>query len=91
VRHQERFSGLRTVRGRRRRAFRPVCWRPTDDEVELQRRTKFLSNLPNHLAPLSVLMLGGYPVTTGAATVGIVVAFISGLQRLADPSRELLA
>ena len=36
-------------------------------------------------------MLGGYPVTTGAATVGIVVPFISGLQRLADPSRELLA
>jgi ABC-type bacteriocin/lantibiotic exporter with double-glycine peptidase domain len=52
---------------------------------------KFLNNLMNHLAPLSVLMVGGYLVTTGATTVGTVVAFISGFQRLADPSRELLA
>ena len=52
---------------------------------------KFLNNLLNHLAPLSVLMVGGYLVTTGATTVGTVVAFISGFQRLADPSRELLA
>ena len=52
---------------------------------------KFLNNLMNHLAPLSVLMVGGYMVTTGSTTVGTVVAFISGFQRLADPSRELLA
>jgi ABC-type bacteriocin/lantibiotic exporter with double-glycine peptidase domain len=52
---------------------------------------KFLNNLLNHLAPLAVLMVGGWLVIDGATTVGVVVAFISGFMRLADPSRELLA
>lgn len=51
---------------------------------------KFLNNLMNHLAPLSVLMVGGYLAIAGATTVGTVVAFIAGFRRLADPSRELL-
>jgi ABC-type bacteriocin/lantibiotic exporter with double-glycine peptidase domain len=52
---------------------------------------KFLNNLLNQVAPLSVLMVGGYLVIEGATTIGTVVAFISGFRRLADPSRELLA
>jgi ABC-type bacteriocin/lantibiotic exporter with double-glycine peptidase domain len=52
---------------------------------------KFLNNLLNHLAPLSVLMVGGWLVIQGDTTVGVVVAFITGFMRLADPSRELLA
>jgi hypothetical protein len=36
-------------------------------------------------------MIGGYMATTGATTVGTVVAFFDGFRRLADPSRELLA
>ena len=52
---------------------------------------KFLNNLLNHLAPLAVLMVGGWLVINGGTTVGVVVAFISGFMRLADPSRELLA
>jgi ABC-type bacteriocin/lantibiotic exporter with double-glycine peptidase domain len=52
---------------------------------------KVLNNLLNHLAPLAVLMVGGWLVIDGATTVGVVVAFISGFMRLADPSRELLA
>jgi ABC-type bacteriocin/lantibiotic exporter with double-glycine peptidase domain len=51
---------------------------------------KFLNNLLNQVAPLSVLMVGGYLVIGGATTIGTVVAFISGFRRLADPSRELL-
>jgi ABC-type bacteriocin/lantibiotic exporter with double-glycine peptidase domain len=52
---------------------------------------KFLNNLLNHLAPLAVLMVGGWLVIQGDTTVGVVVAFITGFMRLADPSRELLA
>jgi ABC-type bacteriocin/lantibiotic exporter with double-glycine peptidase domain len=52
---------------------------------------KFLNNLLNQVAPISVLMVGGYLAIQGATTIGTVVAFISGFQRLADPSRELLA
>jgi ABC-type bacteriocin/lantibiotic exporter with double-glycine peptidase domain len=52
---------------------------------------KFLNNLLTHLAPLAVLMVGGWLVIQGDTTVGVVVAFITGFMRLADPSRELLA
>lgn len=51
---------------------------------------KGLINLLNNLAPLVVLMVGGYMVIQGESTVGVVVAFISGVQRLVDPVRELM-
>ena len=52
---------------------------------------KLINNFMNHLAPLSVLMIGGYLVIAGETTIGTVVAFISGFERMADPSRQLLA
>jgi len=52
---------------------------------------KLLVNLFNHLAPLSVLLVGGYFVIEGRTTVGTIVAFISGFERLAEPARQLLA
>jgi ABC-type bacteriocin/lantibiotic exporter with double-glycine peptidase domain len=52
---------------------------------------KLMNNLMNHLAPLTVLMVGGYLVINGETTVGTIVAFISGFERMAEPSRELLA
>lgn len=53
--------------------------------------TKGLVNLLNGLAPLTVLLAGGYLVLQGETTVGVIVAFMSGFDRLADPLRELLA
>jgi len=53
--------------------------------------SKLLNNFMNHLAPLSVLMVGGYLAINGETTVGTIVAFISGFERMADPSRQLLA
>jgi ABC-type bacteriocin/lantibiotic exporter with double-glycine peptidase domain len=52
--------------------------------------SKMLTNFMNHLAPLSVLMVGGYLVVNGATTVGTIVAFISGFERMADPTRQLI-
>jgi ABC-type bacteriocin/lantibiotic exporter with double-glycine peptidase domain len=52
---------------------------------------KFLSNLINHLGPLSVLVIGGYLAINGETTVGTIVAFISGFERMAEPSRQLIA
>jgi ABC-type bacteriocin/lantibiotic exporter with double-glycine peptidase domain len=49
--------------------------------------SKLLNNFMNHLAPL----VGGYLVINGGTTIGTVVAFISGFERMADPSRQLLA
>jgi len=53
--------------------------------------SKLLTNFMNHLAPLSVLVVGGYMVINGETTVGTIVAFISGFERMADPSRQLIA
>jgi len=51
---------------------------------------KSATNLLTNAAPLGVLLVGGFLVIEGRATVGVVVAFLSGLQRLEDPLRELL-
>lgn len=51
---------------------------------------KALLNLLNQLAPLGVLLWAGWMVIQGETTVGVVVAFISGFERIANPVRELL-
>jgi ABC-type bacteriocin/lantibiotic exporter with double-glycine peptidase domain len=51
---------------------------------------KLLVNLMNGLAPLGVLVVGGYLVIEGETTIGVIVAFITGFERLSDPLRELL-
>jgi len=47
-------------------------------------------NLTNALAPVAVLIVGGVMALEGQTTVGVVVAFISGFERLADPVRRLV-
>lgn len=41
-------------------------------------------------APLSVLVVGGLLVLDGQASAGMIVAFLSGFQRIAGPIRDLL-
>jgi hypothetical protein len=52
---------------------------------------KGLLNLLNQLAPLGVLLWAGWLVIEGETTVGVVVAFISGFERMAGPVRGLLS
>jgi ABC-type bacteriocin/lantibiotic exporter with double-glycine peptidase domain len=52
---------------------------------------KGLLNLLNAAAPLTLLLVGGWFVLQGETTVGVLVAFLSGFQRLADPIRDLIA
>lgn len=51
---------------------------------------KTLLNLANAIGPLMVLVVGGWMVIQGQTTIGTVVAFISGLERLSSPLRDLL-
>lgn len=51
---------------------------------------KGLINLSNNLAPVAILAVGGLMVLEGSSTVGTIVAFVSGFQRMTDPARELL-
>lgn len=48
-------------------------------------------NLLNAMGPLTVLVFGGYLVMQGQTEVGIIVAFISGFERMSGPLRELIA
>lgn len=47
-------------------------------------------NLLNAAAPLAVLAIGGLLVIRGETSLGVVVAFMTGFDRLAEPMRELL-
>lgn len=51
---------------------------------------KTLLSIANSFGSLAVLLVGGYLVIKGETTIGTVVAFISGFQRLADPMGDLL-
>ena len=52
---------------------------------------KAVMNLLSAVAPLSVLLVGGLMVIEGQTTIGVVVAFISGFERLAASLHELIA
>ncbi|AZO19965.1 ABC transporter ATP-binding protein [Mesorhizobium sp. M1E.F.Ca.ET.045.02.1.1] len=47
-------------------------------------------NVANAMGSLMVLIVGGYLVIRGQTTIGTIVAFISGFQRLSEPTGELL-
>lgn len=49
-----------------------------------------LISIANSLGSLAVLIVGGYLVIKGQTTIGTVVAFISGFQRLSDPMGDIL-
>ncbi|MDX1710571.1 MAG: ABC transporter ATP-binding protein [Rhodovibrionaceae bacterium] len=52
--------------------------------------SKAAVNFLNALAPLSVLAVGGYMAIQGQTTVGIIVAFVSGFERVGGPLRQLI-
>lgn len=51
---------------------------------------KFFNNLTAQLGPLAVLMTGGWLAIQGETEVGVIVAFISGYERMTNPARDLL-
>jgi ABC-type bacteriocin/lantibiotic exporter with double-glycine peptidase domain len=52
---------------------------------------KFLVSALQSLGVFTLLFAGGIMVLKGRTEIGIVVAFISGLDRVLDPWRELIA
>ncbi len=47
-------------------------------------------NFLNAMAPLAVLIVGGYQVMHGQTTIGVILAFISGFDRISEPIRNLI-
>lgn len=52
---------------------------------------KTINNLLISLGPFGVIVYGGYLVIQGEVEVGVILAFVSGLERLGGPIRELTA
>jgi ABC-type bacteriocin/lantibiotic exporter with double-glycine peptidase domain len=52
---------------------------------------KFLVSALQSIAVFVLLFAGGIMVLNGKTEIGIVVAFISGLDRVLDPWREMIA
>ena len=52
---------------------------------------KFLVSASQPVAVFVLLFVGGIMVLNGKTEIGIVVAFISGLDRVLDPWREMIA
>ena len=52
---------------------------------------KSLLNLLNALAPVSVLIWGGWLAINGETTVGVLVAFLAGFEKLSGPIRGLIS
>jgi ABC-type multidrug transport system fused ATPase/permease subunit len=59
--------------------------------IRLKAVMKASLNLLNGVAPLAILLWGGWLVIEGETTVGVLVALVSGFNRIADPTRELIA
>ena len=51
---------------------------------------KTLLSVANSMGTLVVLVVGGYLVIQGKTTIGVVVAFVSGFERISGPLRDLL-
>ena len=51
---------------------------------------KTLLSTANAASPLVVLLVGGYFVIQGTTTIGVVIAFVSGFDRISSPLHDLL-
>lgn len=52
---------------------------------------KALNNFLMKLGPFGIIAFGGYMVMQGNLEVGVIVAFISGFERLGGPMRDTVA
>lgn len=51
---------------------------------------KAMFNLLNALGPMTVMLFGGSLGMQGEVQIGVIVAFISGFERISSPLRELI-
>jgi ABC-type multidrug transport system fused ATPase/permease subunit len=59
--------------------------------AHLRSSVTLLNNLLEHTGTIGVLLIGGWLAIHGRTDVGTIVAFVSGVGRISDPWRELVA
>ena len=57
---------------------------------KLKASMNFLINLMHHAGAAAILGYGAYLVTNGTADIGVVVAFLTGLNKLVDPWNDII-
>lgn len=82
-------SHLRYQNGGHRELWRTI-YRNRMIQSLIRNGLKAMLNLLNSLAPLVVLIIGGYQIMQGQSTVGVILAFISGFDRVSEPVRNLI-
>lgn len=103
---QKRLNRLTSAQVEARRDFSDAVTEgrgdgPTDRLVDILYSNRILFHLWKNLlksaiallgaaAPLGVLVVGGMLVIEDAASAGMIVAFLAGLQRIAGPIRDLI-
>lgn len=58
--------------------------------ANIKNATKTLNQLITSLGLLSILLVGGWLAIRGRTEIGIIVAFMSGYERMTSPTRDLL-
>ncbi|MDI1288114.1 MAG: hypothetical protein PSV46_27295 [Reyranella sp.] len=58
--------------------------------ANIKNATKSLNQLITGLGLLSILLVGGWLAIQGRTEIGIIVAFMSGYERMTNPTRDLL-
>jgi ABC-type bacteriocin/lantibiotic exporter with double-glycine peptidase domain len=58
--------------------------------ANIKNATKSLNQLITGLGLLSILLVGGWLAIEGRTEIGIIVAFMSGYERMTNPTRDLL-
>jgi ABC-type bacteriocin/lantibiotic exporter with double-glycine peptidase domain len=82
-------AGNATTTGKRLRTI-PAIFSNRMRFYFLKYGLKSLLSVTNAMGPLMVLIVGGYLVIQGQTTIGTVVAFVSGLERVSSPMHDLL-
>ena len=84
------LDGARMRAERRQRARFDEIFELNLGVVKLRFSMKFLMNFTQNLGKVLVLCIGGWYIVEGRTDVGVVVAFVSGLESVRDPWGDLV-
>lgn len=58
--------------------------------ANIKNATKSINSFVNYLGLLCILLVGGWEAIQGRTEIGVIVAFMSGYERMTGPARDLL-
>ncbi len=88
----KRMLGNNVVNGKQERArlFTSRLFANKTIFAYLKFAMKAILNLLGALAPITILIVGGYLVINGQTTIGVLVAFLSGFSKISEPATGMI-